>query len=315
MKVDFDNNYIVLIVLFMLFIWFARNFVELLQTVCQMLDHCSCCGPECIGYNAHQICNTCLRQTLAVYCFVQPLLLCMANVLHNARNDGTASTVMLCDVAVNTTAFATMAKIDLDATQSSCSVVDFVMVAIPFACMVSISTLCWVKLTSMGELNQDTLWDEGIYTASEHESVFYYDLTYFVEIWCMNLVFVLGSASGTSFWQLYYTVHAITVGMVFFVASARFPRDNIMDHWVGTLVSAYLLSVMIPFWNNTVSTNSTVCVALAATHAFCVFLVVAGHFMAMGVSTAGYILALRVVVTVVASTTMLIVLLVGHHQK
>lgn len=313
MKIDFDNNYIILVVLFMMFVWFARNLLELLQTVCQMLEHCSCCAPQCIGYNAHYVCNVCMRQALAVYCFLQPLLLCVANVVHNAKNNNTPSTVMLCDVAVNTTAFADNATIKLDMLHSTCSVIDFVLVAIPYACMVSISTLCWVKLTSMGELNEDTLWDDGIYTASEHGSVFYYDLIYFVEIWCMNFAFVLGSTNGSSFWHLYYTGHAITVGMVFFVANARYPRDNIMDHWVGTLVSAYLLSVMIPFWNNTVSTKNTVCVALAATHAFCVFLIVAGHFMAMGVSTAGYVLALRVVVTVVASTTLSIVLLVGHY--
>lgn len=281
-----------------------------------------CCGRDCLGYSAHQACTICTRQTLAMFCFLQPLLVCLITVVNRSRTEDLNSTVQWCELHVNNSALVYKHNVEqnsssivlLDVTASFCTEVDYVVIVMPFAAMVSMTTLCWVKLTSMKEIGEDTLWDESVYTAAEDESVFLYDLTYCVELWFMNFAFIVASASEQSFWKSYYTTHAVTVGIVFFVASSRYSHNTITEHWIGTVFFGYILSVLVPFWNNAVQGQCVVSVTLAVTHAFCVFLVVCGHYIAMGVSTAGYILLLRITVTLIACTTTLIVLLVGRNQ-
>lgn len=323
MQVDFKDGYIVAVIVFMLFIWFARNFVELLQSICNLFEHCCmCCGRDCVGYEAHHVCSMCTRQTLAVFCFMQPLLICMIEVFNRSRKGDFSSSIILCSVKLNETLLVykhggvvnATSQIMIDSHESSCTEVDYLLIIMPFAAMVSVTTLGWVKLTSKGELHQDTVWDEGIYMSSENESVFYYDMTYCFEIFCMNFAFIFASSSGQSFWSLYFVVQALTMGIVFFIVAARHPHETAIEQWVGTLFFLYILSIFVPFWNEQVQTNCVTSIALACTHAFCVFLIVCGHYIAMGRSSAGYILSLRITVTVVACTANLLTLLLGRNQ-
>ena len=323
MQVDFEDKYIVAVIFFMVFIWFARNFVELLQSICGLLENCSlCCGRECLGYEAHHVCNMCTRQTLAIFCFMQPLIICIIEIMNRSRDGDFSSSIMLCSVKLNETGLVYKHNgitngtqhLVLDPYRSSCTEIDYLFVIIPFAAMVSVTTLCWVKLTSKGELHQDTIWDEGIYTNSENEAVFYYDMTYCVELWCMNFAFLVASGSGQSIWNLYFVVQALTVGMSFFIVSARHTHETAIEQWVGTLFFLFIFSVLFPFWNELLQSNCVTSVALAATHAFCVFLITCGHWVAMGRSPAGYILSLRIIVTVVACMANLITLLLGRNH-
>ena len=50
-------------------------------------------------------------------------------------------------------------------------------------------------------------------------------------------------------------------------------------------------------------------------HAFCIFLIVVGHYIPIGHGTASYVLSLRAMVTVIAFMTNLIVLLVGRNAN
>lgn len=323
MQVDFQDSYVIAVIFFMVFIWFAKNFVELLQSICGLLENCSlCCGRQCIGYEAHHLCNLITRQTLAVFCFFQPLLICVIEIINRSRHGDFSSTILLCSVKLNETALVLKhhgivngtSQLIIDSQRSSCTEIDYLLVIMPFAAMVSVTTLGWVKLSSKGELHQETIWDVEIYTSSENDAVFYYDLSYCFEIWFMNLSFVIASASGHSFWNLFFVVQALSVGMFFFIVSARHQHETIMEQWVGTLFFLYILSVLVPFWNELVQTNCVTSVALASTHSFCVFLIVCGHYLAMGRSTAGYILSLRIIVTVIACVTNLTTLTLGRNH-
>lgn len=323
MQVDFQDNYIVVVVVFMVVLWFARNFLEMLQAICGIVDKCSfCCGRECLGYSAQQICSTCSRQTLAVFCFMQPLIVCLIGVLNRMRGGDFDSTVQLCTLQVNSSALVykhggllngtSVVQLNAD---SSCVEVDLTFIVLPFACMVSISTLSWVKVTSSGDLYQESVWDDTVYEAGEQNSVFFYDLTYFAEIWWMNFAFIISSSSENAFWHLYYVVQALTMGVVFFVAGARFRHSLLLEQWVATLFLLYVLSVLIPYWNHDVQDSCVASIAIAMTHAFCVFVIVAGHYISQGAGTAGYIITLRIIVTVIASLAIIILLLVGRNAS
>lgn len=323
MQIDFNDNYIFAVILFMVGIWFAKNFLELLQTVCRVLENSNwCCGQDCIGYSAHEICNRVVRQSLAIFCFMQPLILCMIQMINGSRSGNFSSTIFFCAVHLNSTALVYKEKgvdvrkstYELDIEHTMCSEVDYVVSMIPFAAMVSITTLYWVKLTSTGELCSDTLWDESVYSSGNNDSVFFYDLLYFGEVWCMNFAFVVGSSSEQSFWQMYYVVQAMTVGVIFFIVASRFTHETVTEQWIAVVFLVYLFGVMIPFWNAVVQVQCVVSTAIAMTHGFCVFVLVAGHYMASGRSPASYILSLRILVTVMASVTNMVVLMVGRNQ-
>lgn len=327
MQVDFQNTYILAVVLFMLFIWFARNCLDLLQALFECVDRCGiccqyeCCGIQCIGYNAQQLLAIGTRQCLAVFCFIQPLLLSVVVMINNGQKDvDKSSTILLCDVQLNTsllmykhfTGQHNQTIVQIDSGRSGCSEIDYVFLAMPFAAAVSITTLSWVKLTSSGDIGHDTVWDEQVY---ESPNVFFYDLIYYFEIWCMNICFVFGSSSEASFLPLYFTVQALTIAMLFFVASIRFTHDSVVEQWVGTVFTAFIVSILLPHWNESVQSGCEVSVAVAMVHAFCVFLIVVGHYIPMGHGTASYVMSLRVMVTVIACMTNLIVLLVGRNAN
>tara|TARA_B100001758_G_scaffold241882_1_gene249312 strand:+ start:5455 stop:6432 length:978 start_codon:yes stop_codon:yes gene_type:complete len=323
MQVDFQNSYVIAVIFFMVFIWFAKNFVELLGSICVLLEKCSLCfGRDCVGYEAHHLCGMITRQTLAIFCFFQPLILCLIEIVNRSRDGDFSSTVVLCSVKLNQTALVVKhngivngtTELILDHGKSSCMEIDYLLLIMPFAAVVSITTLAWIKLSSKGELHQDTIWDEGIYTSSENDAVFYYDLTYCFEIWFMNFSFIMASASGQSFWTLFFVTQALSVGVFFFIVSARHQHETIIEHWVGTLFFLYIICVLLPFWNELLQKECVTSIVLASTHSFCLFLIVCGHYVAMGKTTAGYILSLRIIVTVIACVTNIITMLVGRNR-
>ncbi len=323
MQVDFHDNYLIAVVIFMLGIWFARNFVQLMQTCFEVLEKCCfCCDQNCLGYELQHLCQNFSRKGLALFFFMQPLFICLIHIMNRSRRGDLSSTIILCSAQLNQSRFSYKHDevlngttiLELDMSRSGCTEVDFLFIVMPFSAMVSVTTLAWVGLTKLGELHQDTVWDETIYTTGEGESVFYYDLMYCVEIWCLNFAFVFGSSSGQSFWELYYITHSLTVGMIFYVVSARHPHESVIEQWVLTLFLAYIISILVPFWNHAVETECQVSVGFSMTHAFCVFLIVSGHFIAMGRSTAGYILSLRIFTTLIACITCMIVMIIGRNQ-
>ena len=160
MQIDFHNNYILAVVLFMLFIWFARNCLDLLQSMFECIDRCGiccqyeCCGVQCIGYNAQQLLAIGTRQCLAIFCFIQPLLLSVVVMMNNAQQTADkSSNILLCDVQLNasllmykhSTGQHNESIMQIDSARSGCSEIDYVVLvavkchwqwrwSMPFAC-------------------------------------------------------------------------------------------------------------------------------------------------------------------------------------
>lgn len=326
MEIDFHDNYIFAVLVFMVFVWFARNCLDCLQALFNCLDRCDlscCCGVQCIGYNAQYCLMMGAKRSLAIFCFMQPVLLCIVVMINNAKQDeDMQSSILLCRATLNSTLLSykhapsdhNATILQLNPERSGCTEVDFVMLAMPFAAAVSISTLSWVKLSNSGSIYGDTQWDESLYD-SDNLNVFFYDLVYYFELLCMNICFVLGSSSEQSFLPLYFTIQSLTIAMLFFIVSVRFAHDTVVEQWIGMVFTAFIVSVMLPHWNESVQSQCSVSMALAMVHAFCVFLLVTGHYIPMGRATASYVLSLRLLVTVVACITIMSVLLVGRNRN
>ena len=100
MEIDFHDNYIFAVLVFMVFVWFARNCLDCLQALFNCLDRCDlscCCGVQCIGYNVQYCLMMGVKQSLAIFCFMQPVLLCLVVMINNAKQDeDMQSSILLC---------------------------------------------------------------------------------------------------------------------------------------------------------------------------------------------------------------------------
>ena len=116
------------------------------------------------------------------------------------RHDvNTASTVMLCMQQVNFSALAykdshvnvnaRTQSISPDFVYAECAEVDYLLLCMPYALTVSISTLVWLRLISTGMLHENLQWDDALYSEC-NGAVFLYDLSYYIEVLCMKFFFI-----------------------------------------------------------------------------------------------------------------------------
>ena len=69
MEIDFHDNYIFAVLVFMIFVWFARNCLDCLQALFNCLDRCDlscCCGVQCIGYDAQYCLMMGVKESLKI---------------------------------------------------------------------------------------------------------------------------------------------------------------------------------------------------------------------------------------------------------
>ena len=303
----------------MLIIWFARNvldFATALITCGQKL--CACCDPTCIGYNAHMCLKSCVRQSMVCFCFLQPVFLCLIVVAQRHQSASDTASVTFCYIDANAIS-ATLTSNHTAALNTStwssetitCFNIDSIFVMMPYAVLVSINTLAWVSLTQTSGLSADSLWDASLFDSESEHTTLIYECGYYVELWLLNMCMMASSVHGADFLKLFYAVHALTLCLIFFVTCARLSITVAADHLVGITILAYMLSVLVPFWHEMVDLQCSTSIAYALTHAFALFLLCGGHYLTTGQATVAYILTVRLVVTLVVSSTNLITLLLG----
>lgn len=306
---------------------------------------CFCCTEACLGPQLHawwelQLRNS-GRKALVAFCFLQPLFLGLVTVAnqHARVERNTASTLVFCAADVNRSAVryrdstlvtgvnlapARNASVDVagsaeplaenDGTHLAlswgCMEVDYVLLCLPHAFAVSVTTLTWLRLVKDGALYEDQLWNENLYSEGGGR-VFLYDAAYFVELLCMNACFALLAADVTAAWPAYFFVAALSCVILFFVHMARYRFETPVESLIGVVGVVLLAAVALPFWLSLAQTQDPVALAAVLLHGGALFVVVVGHSISGGEATTAYILVLRLVVTCSVCTANLLLLGLG----
>jgi hypothetical protein len=174
--------------------------------------------------------------------------------------------------------------------------VDYVLVCLPHAFAVSVTTLTWLRLVKDGVLYEDQLWNDGLYAEADGR-VFLYDAAYTFELVCMNACFALLAADVRAAWPAYFFVAAVSCVLAFFVQMARYRLETPVESLIGVGGVVLLAAVVLPFWLSLAQTQDPVALAAVLLHGSALFVVVVGHNITGGEATTAYVLVLRLVVT------------------
>ena len=316
MEVSFHDNYLLAIVIFLLLLCNMRTCCECIRDWLYVCQECYCLSPECLGFRLH-VCfqdflHNIIRRLLIVFCFMQPItlvLISMANQWRKSTN--TASTIILCVQQTNHSMYnykndtlsfdahrELMAAPHNDNMLPSCIEIDYLLLCMPHALAVSVSTILWLRLIGNGTLYESLTWDEGIYS-SGNLGIFLYDLSYYFEILCMNVFFIFLTVQGMHGWAAYYVSISLTLVLTYFMHIAHYKADTQLDAMAAMLGSTVLALVIIPFFLDLLQSTTPFSTAIMIIHVFCIILIVCGHYVAAGEATAAYVLSLRLFVTVV----------------
>ncbi len=348
MQVEFHDNYLLAIVVFLLFICNVRTCCECLRDWVQVCHECSCLTPDCLGFQLHFCVKDCwhvvLRRALITFCFLQPVTLCVISIMNRFRDkENTASTVILCTTAMNHSLFVykdsrslvgnqnlneNNSTVSLSPTtgqvslydhshdyilRTSCAQIDYLMLCIPHALLVSVTTLTWLQLISKGVLYESLQWDESIYSEQEG-AVFLYDVVYYAEVLSMNVFFIFLAVDNMHQWSAYYIVLSLTMIMVFFMNMVRYKIETALDGTSTMIGSTVIACIVIPYILDLLQTQTRLTGAVLIVHIFCVLLLTCGHYMASGQATAAYVLSLRIFVTVCACVFNIVLVSYGVNR-
>tara|TARA_B100001094_G_C18151379_1_gene783864 strand:+ start:1359 stop:1946 length:588 start_codon:yes stop_codon:yes gene_type:complete len=187
--------------------------------------------------------------------------------------------------------------------------IDYLLLCMPHALAVSVSTLIWLRLIGDGVLYESLTWDDAVYSCG-NGAIFLYDLSYYFEILCMNAFFIFLTVQPVHGWAAYYLSVGLSLVVLYFVNMARYRAETQLDAMAGMVVSTVMALIMIPFFLDLLETQTNLATAMMLIHMFCVMIIVCGHYLAAAEATASYVLSLRVFVTV--CTCVVNIVLVGY---
>ena len=315
MQVEFQDHYIIVVVLVLWVLCCCRGFLEILCNGMQELDKCmdlSCCDLR--GLRDCQdpaVCSVFLKRVVLLFCFLQPLLLCLVRVADKEKHMDWHTTVRLYALVpgqhYNWSTAGTephVATAELDVYE-----IDFLVMAMPLAVMTSLNCLCFSHWSAM--LNGDTDWDDAV---GGSEEWFLYETTYYLQTLCMSWLLLALACNENTVSLVYYSGLAISLLLWFFMAASRFPQETTADHWGGSIAFLLLFAALIPLWEGVGRQQCSLYAAAGLVHGAAVFLLVIGHYTAFGRKTASYICALRFGVTIIYSVFNMVVLALGDSQ-
>jgi hypothetical protein len=320
MELEFHESYLVAVAVVLVLLCNLHGLLlcaKELVHACRELSCCLCCfccteaclGPQLYAWWELQLQNS-GRKALVAFCFLQPLFLGLVTVAnqHARVERNTASTLVFCAADVNRSAvryrdstLPSNASLPLEqedplAAGWSCAEVDYVLVCLPHAFAVSVTTLTWLRLVKDGVLYEDQLWNENLYSDGDGR-VFLYDAAYFAELVCMNACFALLAADVTAAWPAYFFVAALSCVVAFFVHMARYRFETQVESLIGVVGVVLLAAVALPFWISLAQTQDPVALTAVLLHGGALFVVVVGHSISGGEATTAYVLVLRLAVT------------------
>lgn len=307
MQVEFEDHYVVYIVLILWMLCCCRGLLETCGSLVQTVDSCidaSCCDVrELIGLQDGSVCAVLLRRVVIVFCFLQPLLLCAVRLMAKQEHMDWHSTLRLCMLAdaVNTTAVPVVASVQVVE-------VDYLLLAMPLAVMTSLNCVLFTQWSRT--LDGATAWDPSV---SESEEWFCYEVSYYAQVACMNWLLVAQASRDQTVLEVFYAGLAISLVVWFFLAASRFPDESGLEHWGNTIAFTVLLMALIPVWDVMTRVSCSLSVAASAVHGFCVLSLVLSHYMASGQHTVAYICLVRFGVTLCCGVFNMVVLSLGDN--
>jgi hypothetical protein len=312
MQLEFKNSYMIIILVLLLVICFCRQILELLAAASALCDRgcekCLCPCACCPYANA-------ARRAVTLYCVLMPVTFNMIYFWHESFShfDWTSS-VVLVDFRVRgaryshagSAAPANATTVDVWQTE-----VDYMFCVMPFALAASLSCWLWVSFSKdeSSALGPDSPWDDEL-----PKCVVYYEFSYYVETFALNLSMIAVSCSERSFNEVLQSTLAISTVQCVIMFAARFRLNDGIQRIATVVLLLLLLGAAVPVSAGMVQRGCVVSEAVAAVHAVCVLALVCFHFAANGEATASSVLLVRVAVTLLASLTHVAVMMHGRNR-
>lgn len=192
MKLDYDNDYIVAVVVFMIFLIFCKQIFECMSSFClcseQCFKTCSQITCPCLHHDHEQCMRTACLSALVIFSFLQPLFFVCA---HTYMRDDCAWTSVIFDFDIvkhNASSSAVEhGRNSTDASHVNVLVksyeVDNVLILTPFSLSLASSTWAWMSLKQNNVFNSDPLWDDSLF--EENRSLWMYEFVYYFEVLCL----------------------------------------------------------------------------------------------------------------------------------
>ena len=334
MEVHFENAYTVGICVFLVVLCNLKTILHCLKDCVLALDDMACITPDCIGHQLHFCLHSFLqnifRKLLVCYCFLQPLIQAMIIFFNQWRTKhNTASTLIFCFPIMNLTSVHykdsrnTLQTSDFEATHSvppsltiksnPCVEIDYFLICLPHAMLVSISCLLWLRLTAEGVLFADTAWDESLYSDG-NRAIFLYDIAYYLETFAMNFFFMTLIADPLHAWTTLYASISVTLVILFFLNMVRYKIESYLDSVSLCCATTILAASLLPFHLKLLRDNHGFVLFICFLHILCLLVLVIGHLLAHAEATAAYVVCLRLFVTCIACTVNICILIAGLNN-
>ena len=313
MQLEFKNSYMIIILVLLLVVCFCRQILELLAAASALCDRgcekCLCPCVCCPYANA-------ARRAVTLYCVLMPVLFNMIYFWHECFSTfDWASSVVLVDFRVRDVTYSHANRTAAPAAQPKADVwqteVDYMVCVMPFALAASLSCWLWVSFSKdeSAALGPDSAWDDEL-----PKCVVYYEFSYYVETFALNLSMIAVSCSERSINEVLQSTLAISTVQCAIMFAARFRLNDSIQRITTVVLLLLLLCAAVPVSAGMVQRGCVVSEAVAAVHALCVLVLVCFHFAANGEATASSVLLVRVAVTILASLTHVAVMVHGRNR-
>lgn len=197
MRLDFDNDYIVAVVVFMIFLIFCKQIFECLSSFCACSEQCfkTCSHFTCMCLHHEQ--EECVRMFLismiVVFSFIQPLLLIAVHAYRQSNDPNESSwTSIFVDFDVRVGNQSSVPKnhsmmmiTDTVHVSMKSYEVDNLMLIMPFSLSCTSSTWAWLTLKSNNVFQSDPMWDDGLF--GDNKGLWVYETMYHVEFFFLLL--------------------------------------------------------------------------------------------------------------------------------
>ena len=299
MELEFENHYVVGVVVFMAVLLCCKNVLEFLQLCVQLSEKCvldSCCIWPCFHYNHRELLITTALVGITVCSIGQPIILLVCSALGRHLLDHDPMwTARILQVTYNKTAIrehygrVNVSRVyDIHDTVEV-SELDAILTVMPFALFGAASAWVWFNLKLVGFFDSDPLWDMHLF---EDPRMRCYEVLYCLETFCLVAALAVLSADPALPAQCLLFSGLVTANLLLFFAYSRFEMTHVSDQWAATFALATICMLTSVY----VSANWTLCVSnIAASLCLALAVPVIGitHLQAAGNWHAGSVIMLR----------------------
>lgn len=272
MEMHFDNEYIVMVLVFLCVLVCCRPILESVVWWAQMLRGCSGTCVPCFFLECGSLScvSAAVRFAVLVMAMSQPAWLALSLPLHSALTGHyprPTVTLFSVDAAARniSTGETGTVMLEIHAVHS-----EYMFFALPYTCVSALGLFIWLHKRDAKHIS---VWEVALF---EDPDICLYEFAYFAEIFLMNHAALLATARSIEYSGLLYLSLSLSALVFVFVNSAKFPAPTGPDRLAGMLLFAGLATILCHFWLTAADLACTACVAVGCVHtavvvAVCVF--------------------------------------------